>query len=366
MTTWLAELLGGSIGLTLTAGDAALLLVLGAAAILLFVTGGLATGAVALRSRRDRSERSRRGRFTKWQERLHRVLYDGGDSESLWTLVDDRSAFDFLHFLVQYARRLEGEERRRVCTLAEPYLMRLVPFLRRRSETRRARAVQMLGELGLPNYAPVVISALNDPSPMVAMVAANTLARAETPEYAAEVLRRLDRFAHWRQDFLVAMIASMGERAAPAMRQILMNPAVASKVRAVAADALAMLSDPQAADPAAEVLATSQDVELRAATVRVLAKVGRATHLEPVRTALAGDEMPVRLAAIRALGHFGVEEDLPALEEAAKYDPSPWIAIAAARALKQGSGIAVLEALAGSEHPRAALGLQVMSEAPSW
>jgi len=72
------------------------------------------------------------------------------------------------------------------------------------------------------------------------------------------------------------------------------------------------------------------------------------------------------LAAIRALGRFGVAEDLAPLERAARDDPSPWVAIAAGRALKEAAGEEALEALAGSDHPRAALGLQVISEQRSW
>jgi HEAT repeat protein len=201
---------------------------------------------------------------------------------------------------------------------------------------------------------------------MVAMVAASALARGDTPEYAGAVLDRLDRFAHWRQDFLVAMVASMGESAGPALRAKLADSSASTKARAVAADALAMVSDPLAADLAWTAMQTSDGVELRAASLRVLGSVGRAKHLDAVRACLTSPELGVRLAAVRALGHFGLDSDLASLEEAAKNDSSPWVAIAGARALKAAGGQAALEALAGSDHPRAALGLQVMSEARSW
>ena len=100
-------------------------------------------------------------------------------------------------------------------------------------------------------------------------------------------------------------------------------------------------------------LGSTEDMELRAASLRLLASVGTAEHLPTVRKWLGPDEpLPVRLAAIRALGRFGGREDLPPLEKTAREDPSPWVAIAAARALKEGGGAASLEAIAGSEHPR--------------
>ena len=229
------------------------------------------------------------------------------------------------------------------------------------------RAVQVLGELGLGEYADRVIAALDDPSPLVAMVAASALARDETPEHAHEVLARLDRFSHWRHDFLTAMLASMGVKAAPALRNTLVDSEAPGGVRTAAADALATISDPRAANPARDVLGSTEDMELRAASLRLLASVGTAEHLPTVRKWLGPDEpLPVRLAAIRALGRFGGREDLPPLEKTAREDPSPWVAIAAARALKEGGGAASLEALAGSEHPRSALGLQVISESASW
>lgn len=329
------------------------------------LTVALGVGAVLLRAHRARRRRAVQEEYRAWQKGLQQVLYDGAPLEVLWNVVEERQAVDFLDFLVEYARRLGGAERDRICELADPYLPRLLPRLDHRTEGVRLRAVQTLGELGLPRYTTPVVEALDDASPLVAMVAASTLAQAETPEYAREVLARLERFEHWRQDFLAAMLASMRLGAAPALRRVLADPDARARVRAVAADALAALSDPLAAEPARAALTSSDDVELRAAALRLLARVGRGVHLDAVRESLHAPELPVRLAAIRALGQFGGPDDVPILELAAKEDPSPWIALAAARALKTGGGREALEALAGSEHSRAALGLQVISEARS-
>jgi hypothetical protein len=360
----LRSLLGPAV--ILSPGEALLLLIGGVAFLLALVTAVLAGSAVAMRARKNARTRGNAARFQQWQQALHGVLYDGVERSTLWALVSERTALDFLHFLVEFVRRLQGSERAEICVLAEPYLVHLLPYLSHRSESRRARAVQMLGELGLPRHGSEVIASLDDPSPMVAMVAASTLASSHTPEYAAAVLTRLERFAHWRQDFLAAMVASMGDDASSALRAKLADPDASPKARSVAADALAMSSDPLAADLAWELVKYADDRELRAASLRVLSSVGRAKHLDAVRACLDSPELGVRLAAIRALGHFGLESDLGPLEDAARQDPSPWVAIAAARALKAAGGHAALETLAGSNHPRAALGLQVMSESRSW
>ena len=115
-----------------------------------------------------------------------------------------------------------------------------------------------------------------------------------------------------------------------------------------------------------EVLGSTGRPELQAACLRLLASVGRAAHLPVVRERLASEHLAVRLAAIRALGRFGEEQDIRPLEATAREDRSPWAAIAAARALRESGGDEILAALAGSQHPRAALGLQALSETRSW
>lgn len=359
LSAWARGLASGDI-----LSSSQVLLLLGVSTLLVvIVTGVLGVAAVALRARRTRRAQALGREFREWQGVLHSVLYDGVDPESLSGMVAPARRLDFLDFLQQYVRRLGGAERERLCQLAEPHLPLLLPLVKHRREGTRLLAVQTLGELGLPRYTTQVVQALDDPSPLVAMVAASTLAQAETPEYAGAVLNHLGRFDHWRRDFLAPMLASMGMGAAPALRRVLSDTGLSARVRAVAADALAALSDPAAAEPGQAALTSSDDVELRAATLRLLARVGREEHLDAVRDSLASPELPVRLSAIRAIGQFGGREDVPMLEQAAREDPSPWIALAAARALRSAGQPEALEALAGSEHPRAALGLQVMSEA---
>lgn len=350
----------------LSPGEALLLLVVLTGVVFLAFSVAMAGWTLSFRSRKRVVERAVQERTGRWKHELREVLYGQGSLKSLRGSVGDGSRIEFLNFLLEYARRLDGDEHDLVRRLAEPHLAKIVPYLDHRVEGRRARAVQTLGELGLPTFGDQVIAALDDPSPDVAMVAASTLAASGDGSYADAVLARMDRFAHWRLDFLVAMLASMGPEAAPAFRWTLADDQAPARVRAVAADALARLDDAASADLAHDVLATQTEVELRAATLRLLANVGRGEHVDAVRTAVHDTALPVRLHAVRALGSLGSKQDLDALYAAARDDPSPWVAIAAARALKEAGGADRLELLAGSEHSRAALGLQVISEVRSW
>ncbi len=350
----------------LSPGEAFLLLVVLTGGVFLVISATMATWTLVFRSRKLALARALQDRTGRWQYELQEVLYGDKAPESLSGTVDDDNRVEFLNFLLEYVRRLEGEEQDIIRRLAEPHLDKITEYLDHPVEARRARAVQTLGELGLPTFAEHVIAALDDSSPDVAMVAASTLSAADDGGYADPVLAHLDRFAHWRLDFLAAMLASMGPEAAPSLRWALADAEVTPNTRAVAADALALLGDAPAADLAHEVLVHTEKVELRAAALRLLAAVGRGEHVDAVREAVVDDALPVRLHAVRALGGIGAEEDRDLLEDAAMSDPSPWVAIAAARGLKEAGGAAALERLAGSRHPRAALGLQVISEVRSW
>lgn len=353
-------------GQLLSPGEALLLLIVLAGAVFLGFSSVLVVWTLSYRARKLDKERALQDRAGRWQFQLREVLYGDREPDVLLSSVGDDERVAFLNFLVEYVRRLEGEEREVIRQLARPHLPLIAEYLDHRIEGRRVRAVQTLGELGLPDTADSVIAALDDPSDDVAMVAASTLAAAEDGEYAAAVLARLHRFNHWRQDFLVAMLASMGPQAAPALRSAFGDPARTAKERAVAADALAFLGDPAAADVAYAVLQDAVDMDLRAAALRVLGSVGRAEHVDAVREAVQDPALPVRLHAVRALGSLGEGADLALLDDAARSADSPWVAIAAARALKEAGGSGELELLAGSTHPRAALGLQVISEVRSW
>ena len=77
-----------------------------------------------------------------------------------------------------------GAERDVLKEAAAPYLKEVLPLLDNRRVGIRARAVQTLGTLGLPDYLAEVNQAVDDPSPFVAALAARLMARQATPEIA--------------------------------------------------------------------------------------------------------------------------------------------------------------------------------------
>jgi HEAT repeat protein len=318
--------------------------------------------AVALRLRSQARDRRRERFASRWSEPLLSALADPADAASIHLEVREDERLNFVGFTVQYARRLRGEGRDGLQAIARPYLDRVVQRADAPRVEVRARAIQTLGMLGLPDHAARVIAALDDPSPLVAMVAARSLAQKESPEYAAAVLERLSRFQGWNRRFLASMLAAMGPQVASTLRAGLADRSTPPHARAVLAEALILQSDVLAGDVAADIAGAAENRDLTVAALRLLRAVGRPVHAPLVRRLATAADDVVRAQALRALGAVGSEQDVPMLL-AAMEDAAPWVALGAARgALEAGARSELLE-LASSDRPAAALARQVLSEA---
>jgi HEAT repeat protein len=297
----------------------------------------------------------------EWTPILLDILAGSGHPSMLWERVEERHRLYFIDFLFRYARRVRGTDAEILLELARPVLSTVAERMKGGDPERRARAVETVSLLGLRDYAPQVVAALNDPSPLVAMIAARTLCRRESPDYATVVLDRLHRFDQWSPRYLSTMLAAMGPNAAPALRVTLQDRGRPASVRVIVAGALQLLHDPAAADVAAEVAATETDQDLRAAALRLLGSVGRTSHLPVVRTLCASPDFVVRAQAVAALGRIGNAHDLEHLH-AAFDDASPWVAIHAARGLREIGEVRVLHTAIRTNDPRSHLARQVLTE----
>ena len=339
-------------------------LVVLSAAIALFaaLTVLFALVTILLRVANTRRARLWAALEARWEARVLDVLAGDAAPEQVHRLVGPRETLFFVDFLLRFQRRVRGSERDVVSALAAPYLDAVAAQLRLRSPERRARAVQTLSRLGAGRYADAVVRALDDASPLVAMVAARALARGGDPARAAEVLPRLHRFAGWSPRYLASLLVGMGAEAAPALCDYAGDAANPAAVRAVAVDALRMLHDLPAVDVAAALLGATRDRELRAACLRLLGALGRTEHLPRARALLGDGDAVVRAMATRAVGALGGAADLADLRRALD-DPSPWVAIEGAGGLRTAGGADILRTVAGSDHPRAVLAQQALRSA---
>jgi HEAT repeat protein len=344
-----------------TATESVLAVVIATTAALFAVSVAFSLYAIALRMGHRLRERRWENLTARWQQPLLSALMDPETESAVHAFVQKRDRRHFVRFVLEYSRRVRGEERQALRRLAMPYLDLIAERTDHRRSEIRTRAIQTLGTLGLPKYAPQVLEGLDDPSPLVSMVAARYLAREEFPEFAGPIIDHIHRFEGWHRRFLASMLAAIGPEVSPKLRDRLADPAVSSWVRAVMADALRMQLDPLAADLAAEALPGMEDRDLAAALLRLLAEVGRPEHAPIVRALMDSEDLVVRAQALYATGVLGDERDLPTLLEAMS-DATPWVALHAARGVRAAGGLERLAELAASDDERADVAGQVVYE----
>lgn len=321
-----------------------------------------AVSAISLRIRSLRVQKARAELETAWEPVVLGVLTGDSTPSAVWERIPAGRELWMIEYLLRVTRRLRGEDVNALATIAEPYLDMVSRRLRHRSVEQRAFAVETLNLLGSGRYSGEIAAALDDRAPLVAMIAARALTQNGRPDHLVAILDRLHRFDTWSPRLLSSLLASIGPAAAPVLREALVDADRPLLVRTVSTSALQQLNDLQAADSAALVLQTAADREVLAGCLRLLAKVGRPEQADAARALCGSSDFVVRAHALTALARLGVPEDSAVLMSAID-DESSWVAIHAVNGLKVAGHLAQLRELAASDHPRAELARQVLSEA---
>lgn len=395
--------------------DQVFLFLISGIAVLLLAGLGFAVLTVVLRYRNEQTAQRWRRLEESWEPHVLDILAGDAPAEVLWNRVGDADRTYFVDFLLRYARRLRGAELETIRGLARPFLDPVVELARDGGMDQRAWAVQTLAALGLPDRQKVLVEALDDPAPAVAMVAARSLAEergaggigaggigagdggageggageggagasggdVEAEVVVRKILGRLHRFDLWSHGYLADMLASFGSRVGPELEAVYLDETADPVSRAVCCQALAEIGEPRSADLAARVLeehdleavaaeATrggevtrfGEERELVISSLRLLEELGRPDHLTVVRKLLDSRDPVLRSLAVAVVGRVGEpEEDGPAVRSALE-DPSPWVALHAARALRELGFTEELERLAETDSERADLAREVLS-----
>lgn len=289
------------------------------------------------------------------------VLAGSASESELTDKVQRPDRFYYLSFLQGYAARLRGAERAAIRRLARPHLPELAAGAPSGRAEERGLSIRVLAGIGMPEYADVVSSALDDPSPFVAMTAARGLFRRGHEKYFPLVLGHLSRFTPWSRSFLSSMLARGGPGAAPLLRGLLADSAQAVVVRTVAADSLRLLNDVDSVDAALSILRSETDRELVTASLRLVRQLGHRDHVPSVRPLVASPDPVIRAAAVGALGAIGGPSEIPLLQDVLD-DVAFWVSLQAARGLLALGDVETLRRLAATSGPRAVLAQQVLSE----
>jgi len=314
-----------------------------------------------LRFLNDRSSNRLAALTEIWEPAMLEVLAGSAPPDAMSSLVGERERSDFLGFLLGYARRLRGDERRTVRELAAPYLPALKEQLEEGSAEERGLAAQALAGMGMPEYAGTIARALDDESPVVAMIAARGLFRPGQEGYFPNVLRRLPRFTLWNRSYLASMLAGGGPATPPLLRDLLADAEEPPLVRAIATDALRTLNDLPSVEIAIRVLDDETDRELVTACLRLVSHLGHREHLDQVIRFVTDSDPVIRAAAGATVGALGSHEDVPILQGLLD-DDEYWVSLQAARGLRALGEVDILRRLASSTGPWSVLARQVLSE----
>lgn len=318
-------------GLQLVDGRLARLLLL--TSMGLFAAGVVfAAVAIGLHLLRERQLRRRSDVEARWTGPLLSVLAGAAPPAVLLSEVREDEYGHLAAFLLAYASRLRGPERRAIQELAVTTMPAVMARLRRGSPGARAESVRTLAVLGAGSHLPLLVAALNDPSMLVRATAVQALCQ---PRYAVNpetILAALAEFSRWSPRLQGILLARMGPVAAPALRALLGDNAAKPPLRVAAAFALRALNDGAAAPIAAVVVRRETNAEVIAACLRLFERVGTANEAPVVRALLDSPDAAIRGSAVRALSHVGDAGDLPGLALAMN-DSSPLVAVRAAYGL---------------------------------
>ena len=227
---------------------------------------------------------------------------------------------------------------------------------------RRARAAEVLGNLGRRDAVPLLCAGLADRNPDVRLVAVRALGRIGDAAAAQPLLATLARPEPAPVHLVAYALVQLDGGADAALLAALAHPA--PQVRATALDALRLRGTIGAEARAVEVLRVDPSAWVRGQAARLLGRVGARAAVEALTTAAHRDPVPdVRAQAARALGDLGAPAAVPALRELLD-DPRYRVAHEAAAALARlGSrgSVALREAAGvggpGAAHAREAIGV---------
>jgi HEAT repeat protein len=223
--------------------------------------------------------------------------------------------------------------------------------LQHRSMTKRARAAEALGVLGVAEYVEPLLGRLVDPSPDVRQVAARALGSIGEPAAAPALLDVLDSDRTVPAQTVAQALLRIGVAATPTLVSALGSER--ETVRAVAVEVLGLLQAVTAVKAMAVTLARDPSPAVRERAATALGRLGHPAALSSLAAAAAPDQSPaLRAAAASAMGDLGARAAVPELARLLT-DPYDEVARNAATALSRlgAAGLAALTAATLTDPP---------------
>lgn len=327
--------------------------------ILILVALGLAVMTLRLHNSNEEKAQRWRDLEERWEPPLMKVLAGDDWPDNLLKDIQEGEQLFFIDFLMRYAEKLYGEPLKTVRKLSEPYLDSISRRVTGGDPEQRARAVLTLSTLAPERFSSAIQGALDDESPLVAMLAARSLADRNEASMTPLVLSKIQRFNSWNQGYLISLLVNLSRENPELLREELVKAEHAPWVKVIIVQSLGELNDWHSLPLCVDLLNQESDREVQAAALQVIGKLGHDGLKGIVRSKCQDEDFVIRLNAIKALSALGDESDKELLRNALD-DESRWIATQAAYGLKRSQNFEVLKQLSQSDHPRKELAAQVL------
>ncbi len=314
----------------------------------------MALVALALRWSQQIRARAQARREEHWQPLVEDFVLEGRPLPS----IRDRDLDTVLDIVLRYADTLRGPEADRIIAFLEDdgYVALALQDLGSRSRWKRARAAERLGRMRSPRAVPFLITAMQDESDDVRVVAARALATIGDARAIPSLAAALGDPSRWTASNVASELIALGLDAVPALQQIAWSgepgEGGSHEAAVTAVRVLGDIRDPRAAPVLLQLLSGSSDLNMRARSAAALGSLGGSQAAAALRAALGDPEWQVRAQAASSLGRLGDVASVADLARAAE-DRSWWVRRNCAESLaKLGeAGQRALTALTASPDP---------------
>jgi hypothetical protein len=296
-----------------------------------------------------------------WEPILLDILSEDRSPEDVQAYVNQDSMWQFLSYLSRFIAVVDGDARKQLIDAGSPYIKHVVRKLRSWKIEKRAEVISLMNRLDPEKYDNEFRKALNDSSFLVNMVAAKALARKGQTENGEAILDNLDRFHIWSVNLLSSVIAQVGISLAPALRNLMLNRNKPVWQRVIAIETLIKLYDFKSGDYCEDICSEGENREVIAAYLRLMRLIADERHASAMRKLCERDDPVILSNAVRVLTQISTEENETCYKKAMD-NPSIWVVINVAWGLKESGKLDILRKYAYSDHPRAGLTRQILTE----
>lgn len=298
------------------------------------VNAVLVMGLVTLKTVHRRRTKTHNARRHRYIGLLSRHL----SYENCTDPITDRMAEDpaFLDALIDMRNAITGDEVATLRQIVDRHGV-IERQIRRLDSSlllgRRLRAAVALAEIGDETAADALMNHLDDREPEIRIQAARGLGRMQWTPAIDQIVSRFSGEIPWVRSRFSDTLIGYGIKATwPLLAYVRINHRFETKGPSLALRTLGQIQDDEAVGPLVEILETSNDLEIRIATIEALGEIGN-PEAEPTLSALlSSPEWQLRAKTASALGGLGDPEAIPGLVESLR-DENWWVRRSAAAAL---------------------------------